>query len=96
MRNEHVVEKVLFEVRGQITAQLPKRDAQLSEMEAELRNLRVEQQRLAKAVALADDVPELVTELRRRACASSTSGTGRIASLGLETCGQRECGADCN
>jgi hypothetical protein len=39
----------------------------VSALEIELANLRVEQKRLAKAVALADDVPELVAELRQRA-----------------------------
>src|SRR5262249_50703074 len=44
----------------------PKRDADVAALEAELRDVRTEQKRLAKAVALADDLPELVTELRQR------------------------------
>lgn len=55
------------EIRGAIEAQLPKREADASELERELRDVKAEQKRLTKAVALADDVPELVTELRQRA-----------------------------
>jgi hypothetical protein len=57
MLNERVLEQVLGEIREQIAAQLPKREADVSALEAELRSVRVEQKRLAKAVALADDVP---------------------------------------
>jgi hypothetical protein len=67
MLNERALNAVLSEIREQIAAQLPKRDADVSTLETELRNVRAEQKRLAKAVALADDVPELVTELRQRA-----------------------------
>lgn len=67
MLNERVLEQVLSEIREQIAAQLPKREADVSALEAELRSVRTEQKRLAKAVALADDVPELVAELRQRA-----------------------------
>ncbi len=63
---ERVLDEVLAEIREQIDAQLPKREADVSNLEAELRTARAEQKRLAKAVALADDVPELVTELRQR------------------------------
>ncbi len=63
---ERVLDEVLAEIREQLTAQLPKRDADVATLERELQDMRVEQKRLAKAVALADDVPELVTELRQR------------------------------
>lgn len=63
---ERVLDEVLSEIREQIAAQLPKRDADVADLETELRGVRAEQKRLAKAVALADDVPELVTELRQR------------------------------
>ncbi|HEY0477344.1 MAG TPA: hypothetical protein VGD37_07455 [Kofleriaceae bacterium] len=56
---------MLGEIREQIAAQLPKRDADVAALETDLRNVRAEQKRLAKAVALADDVPELVSELRQ-------------------------------
>lgn len=46
---------------------MPKRDADIAALEAELRDVRAEQKRLARAVALADDLPELVTELRQLA-----------------------------
>lgn len=63
---EKVLDEVLGEVREQIAAQLPKREADVAALEAELRDVRAEQKRLAKAVALADDLPELITELRQR------------------------------
>ncbi|MBX3156783.1 MAG: recombinase family protein [Deltaproteobacteria bacterium] len=63
---ERVLDEVLAEIRVQIEAQLPKREADVSALESELRDVRAEQRRLAKAVALADDVPELVSELRQR------------------------------
>ena len=50
----------------QIAAQLPKRDADVAAIEAELATARAEQKRLAKAIAMADDVPELVSELKKR------------------------------
>jgi site-specific DNA recombinase len=63
---ERVLDELLGEIRCQIDAQLPKRDADVTALEAELRDVRNEQRRLAKAVALADDVPELISELRKR------------------------------
>ena len=63
---ERVLDEVLTEIRAPVKAQLPKRDADVAALEAELRDVRAEQERLAKAVALADDLPELVTELRQR------------------------------
>src|SRR5689334_7092258 len=65
--NESVLQHLIGENREQIAAQVPKRSADISALETELANLRVEQKRLAKAVALADNVPELVAELRQRA-----------------------------
>jgi hypothetical protein len=45
MLNERVLEQVLGEIREQIAAQLPKREADVSALEAELRNVRAEQKR---------------------------------------------------
>ena len=67
---ERVLDEVLGEIRDQIEAQLPKREADTAGLEAELRTVRAEQKRLAKGVALADDMPELVTELRQRSTRS--------------------------
>lgn len=53
-------------VRDEISAQIPKRKADIEGLESELATARAEQKHLAKAIALADDVPELVTELRQR------------------------------
>ncbi len=55
------------EIRAVIEAQLPNREADAAKLEDELRIVKAEQRRLTQAVALADDVPELVTELRARA-----------------------------
>ena len=63
---ERVLDEVLADICGQIDAKLPKREADVAGLEAELRTARAEQKRLARAVALADDVPELVSELRQR------------------------------
>lgn len=57
---------VIGQVRAEIEAQLPKRQDDIASLEAELTAVRAEQKRLAKAVALADDVPELVAELQQR------------------------------
>jgi site-specific DNA recombinase len=62
-----VVASLAGEIRAGIEAQLPSRKADVAALEEELRNVRAEQKRLTKAVAMADDVPELVTELRERA-----------------------------
>jgi DNA invertase Pin-like site-specific DNA recombinase len=64
--NEGVLQTVLAEVRSEIAAQLPKHEADVAALEAELANTRAEQKRLARAVAMADEVPELVSELRKR------------------------------
>jgi site-specific DNA recombinase len=64
--SEGVLEMVLEEVRREIAGQIPARDADVDVLEAELRTARAEQKRLAKAVALTDDVPELAAELRQR------------------------------
>ncbi len=61
-----VIATMATEIRAAIEAQLPSREADVSELEQELRNVKAEQRRLTKAVALADDVPELVSELRVR------------------------------
>lgn len=61
------VEMVLAEVRRAAEAVMHGRPDDLAELEAELRDVRAEQKRLAKAVAMTDDVPELVSELKRRA-----------------------------
>jgi hypothetical protein len=57
---------VLGQVRAEIEAQLPQRHDDIAALEAELAGVRAEQKRLAKAVALSDDVPELVVELQQR------------------------------
>ncbi len=62
-----VIAGMTREIRAAIEAQLPRRVADATELERELRDVKAEQKRLTKAVALADDVPELVTELRQRA-----------------------------
>jgi hypothetical protein len=61
-----VLENVLAEVRREVEAQMPKRDVDIAALEAELAEARAEQRKLARAVALADDIPELVSELRQR------------------------------
>jgi DNA invertase Pin-like site-specific DNA recombinase len=62
-----VIDEYAGEIREAIEAQIPQRAADVSELEAELRAVKAEQKKLTKAVAIADDVPELVTELRERA-----------------------------
>ena len=57
---------VIGQVRAEIEAQLPKRHEDIAALEAELASVRAEQKRLARAVALSDDVPELVAELQQR------------------------------
>ena len=64
--SEGVLDLVLAEIRTEIAAQLPKQDADLAALEAELSTARAEQKRLAKAIAMTDDVPELVSELKKR------------------------------
>ncbi|MFN0249679.1 MAG: recombinase family protein, partial [Kofleriaceae bacterium] len=64
--SEGVLQLVLAEIRSEIAAQLPKRDADVAALEAEVATARAEQRRLAKAVAMADEVPELITELKKR------------------------------
>lgn len=60
------IERFAGDVRSFIEAQIPDREADIAELEQQLREVKAEQKRLTKAVALADDVPELVTELRER------------------------------
>ena len=57
---------MLGEIRNELVAQMPKRANDVKTLERELANARAEQKRLAKAVALADDVAELASELRKR------------------------------
>ena len=64
--SEGVLAMVLGEIRAEIAAQLPQHDADVAALEAELDNARSEQKRLARAIAMADDVPELVSELKKR------------------------------
>ncbi len=64
--SEGVLQIVLADVRTEITAQLPKHDADIAALESELATARDEQKRLAMAVAMADNVPELAAELQKR------------------------------
>ena len=64
--SEGVLQTVLAEIRSEIAAQLPKHEADTVALEADLATARAEQKRLAKAVAMADDVTELVSELKKR------------------------------
>lgn len=65
--NDGVLQLVLGEIRNEIAAQLPKREADVVALEEEeLATARSEQKRLARAVAMADDVSELVSELKKR------------------------------
>jgi Recombinase zinc beta ribbon domain len=61
-----VLEVVIAEMREQMERELKRNDDEIEALEAELRVARTEQKRVAKTVALADDIPELVTELRQR------------------------------
>lgn len=63
---EQALAMVIGQLRAGIEAQLPQRQDDIAALEAELVSLRAEQKRLAKAVALSDDVPELVVELTQR------------------------------
>ena len=70
-----VIDEFAHEIREAIEGQIPTRAADVGELEAQLRAVKAEQRRLTKAVALADDVPELVTELRQR-CAGRLGNPG--------------------
>ena len=68
---EHVlapvmVDRVLSHVRDEIAAQMPQREADIAMLEAELRTVTAEQNRLAKAIAISDEIPELMTEMKQR------------------------------
>jgi len=63
---EQALAMVIGQVRAEIESQLPQRQDDIAALEAELAGVRAEQKRLAKAVALSDDVPELVVELQQR------------------------------
>jgi site-specific DNA recombinase len=60
---DQALSMVLGQVRAEIEAQLPQRRDDVAALEAELESVRAEQKRLAKAVALSDDVPELVPRI---------------------------------
>ena len=63
---EAAMAMALDQIRDAITAQLPQHEADISALETELAATRAEQRRLAKAVAMADNIPELVSELEQR------------------------------
>ncbi len=57
---------MLADIRTEIAAQLPKQAADIAALETELATVKLEQKRLAKAVAMADDISDLVSELKKR------------------------------
>jgi site-specific DNA recombinase len=61
-----MLDLVIGKIRGEISAQIPQREAEIEALESQLATARSEQRRLAKAVALSDEIPELVTELQQR------------------------------
>jgi hypothetical protein len=63
---EQALGMVIGQVRAEIEAQIPQPQNDIAALEAELASVRAEQKRLAKAVALSDEVPELVVELTQR------------------------------
>ncbi len=63
---EPVLAKVLAEIREQVEAELEEREVDIAALQVELAETRVERRKLAKAVTLADDIPELVSELKLR------------------------------
>lgn len=65
--------RVLNEYRRAADALLRGRPDDIEQIEAELRDVRAEQKKLAKAVAISDDIPELVSQMKR--------GAKRIAQL---------------
>ncbi len=62
-----VLDDVLAEIRRQIEAQAPRREVNVAALESELAEIRAQHRRLVKAVVLADDIPELISELKQRA-----------------------------
>lgn len=64
---EGVVQDVVAQVRAELTAQSPAVGVEIAEIEASLRETRTQQKRLAKALALVDDVQELASEIKERA-----------------------------
>lgn len=76
---DDVLSQVLGQVREELRAQIPQRKADIKALEAELANVRTEQKRLAKAVALADDVPEPVAELHQHSARSQNLEAQLIA-----------------
>ena len=63
---EEVRQQVLEEIEKWVRAQIPEPEVDLDILKAELAAARAEQRKLAKAVALSDNIPELVTELHQR------------------------------
>ncbi len=61
-----MLDLVVGKIRDEIGAQVPQREADIAALESELATTRSEQRRLAKAVALSDEIPELVAELEQR------------------------------
>ena len=64
---EQVLTSLVDQIRDEIAAQMPQRKLDIAALETELATVRAEQKRLAKAVALSDEIPELVSELQQRA-----------------------------
>jgi DNA invertase Pin-like site-specific DNA recombinase len=64
---ESVLDDVVAEIRRQVEAQMPRRALDISALETELAEVRAQHKKLVKAVALADDIPELIYELKLRA-----------------------------
>jgi hypothetical protein len=64
--SDKMLATILDQVRAEITSQIPQRQADVIALEADLATMRAEQKRLAKAVALSDSIPELVSELQQR------------------------------
>jgi len=62
-----ILSMLLTEIRREVEKQMPHTEATIAEVEDELRTMRAEQKRLAKAIAIVDDAPELVAELQQRA-----------------------------
>lgn len=60
------LDMVLSVVREEIAVQMPKAMESVAALEAEIETTRAEQKKLARAVAMADDIPELVAELQQR------------------------------
>ncbi len=62
----HVVDTVLAEARAEIERELATPPADIAPLRRELHQMRAEQRRLARAIAMIEDAPELLSELTRR------------------------------